>query len=76
MDQQHTGADWCIGIKLVNCARQTRMRNAKTLAMEHNWTEIDVTGRAVEETASLISELLNERFPDDEVISGDNNSIL
>lgn len=27
-----------------------------------DWTEIDVTGRAVEETAGYISELMNERF--------------
>ena len=41
------------------------LRNARDLAMKHNWTQIDVTGRAVEETASLISELMNERFEND-----------
>ena len=39
------------------------LRSAKQLAAKHNFTEIDVTGRAVEETASLISSILNERFP-------------
>ena len=37
--------------------------NARQLAQAHNWTEIDVTGRAVEETATQIVALLNERFP-------------
>ena len=41
------------------------LRNARDLAMKHNWTQIDVTGRAVEETATLISELMNERFEND-----------
>eukprot|EP00977_Amphora_coffeiformis_P006442 scaffold1374_cov175-Amphora_coffeaeformis.AAC.13 len=38
------------------------LQNARTLAQTHNWTEIDVTGRAVEETATVIVELFNERF--------------
>jgi len=38
------------------------LKNARDLSMKHGWTQIDVTGRAVEETASYISELLNERF--------------
>ena len=36
---------------------------ARRLAQAQNWTEIDVTGRAVEETATLVVELLSERFP-------------
>ena len=36
---------------------------ARRLAQAQNWTEIDVTGRAVEETATLVVELLTERFP-------------
>ncbi|KAG7363533.1 bifunctional kinase-pyrophosphorylase [Nitzschia inconspicua] len=38
------------------------LANARQLSQQHNWTEIDVTGRAVEETATLIVELFNERF--------------
>lgn len=38
------------------------VRNAQRIALEQGFTEIDVTGRAVEETASLISGMLNERF--------------
>jgi len=39
------------------------LAKARRLAEERGYTEIDVTGRAVEETASQISALLNERFP-------------
>ena len=42
---------------------QRDLEHAKQLASENGFTEIDVTGRAVEETASLISALLNQRFP-------------
>jgi regulator of PEP synthase PpsR (kinase-PPPase family) len=38
------------------------LKNARTLAEQHNWTAIDVTGRAVEETATIIVEMFNERF--------------
>jgi regulator of PEP synthase PpsR (kinase-PPPase family) len=39
------------------------LKHARTLATTtQGWTEIDVTGRAVEETASYIVELLNDRF--------------
>eukprot|EP00568_Trieres_chinensis_P001494 CAMPEP_0183295336 /NCGR_PEP_ID=MMETSP0160_2-20130417/3333_1 /TAXON_ID=2839 ORGANISM="Odontella Sinensis, Strain Grunow 1884" /NCGR_SAMPLE_ID=MMETSP0160_2 /ASSEMBLY_ACC=CAM_ASM_000250 /LENGTH=424 /DNA_ID=CAMNT_0025456805 /DNA_START=154 /DNA_END=1428 /DNA_ORIENTATION=+ len=41
------------------------LKSARALAVSNGWTEIDVTGRAVEETASLISEILNERFMGD-----------
>lgn len=41
------------------------LMNAKRLTDDHSWTEIDVSGRAVEETASLIGSVLNERFPDE-----------
>ena len=43
------------------------IQNAQLLTLEHGFTEIDVTGRAVEETASWISSLLNERFGDQDV---------
>jgi regulator of PEP synthase PpsR (kinase-PPPase family) len=38
------------------------LKNARALAEQHNWTAIDVTGRAVEETATIIVEMFNERF--------------
>lgn len=38
------------------------LANARKLSEQHNWTEIDVTGRAVEETATFIVELFTERF--------------
>jgi regulator of PEP synthase PpsR (kinase-PPPase family) len=37
------------------------LKHARTLAASQGWTEIDVTGRAVEETASYIVQLLNDR---------------
>jgi regulator of PEP synthase PpsR (kinase-PPPase family) len=40
------------------------LEHAREIAVQHGYTIIDVTGRAVEETASLISSVLNERFPD------------
>merc|ERR1711862_241069 len=40
------------------------LKNARDLTEEYGWTPIDVTGRAVEETASYISEIMNERFGD------------
>jgi regulator of PEP synthase PpsR (kinase-PPPase family) len=38
------------------------LANARQLSQQYNWTTIDVTGRAVEETATYIAELYNERF--------------
>lgn len=38
------------------------LKRARDLTEQYGWTQIDVTGRAVEETASSISELMNERF--------------
>uniref|UniRef100_A0A7S1FX36 Pyruvate, phosphate dikinase regulatory protein n=1 Tax=Corethron hystrix TaxID=216773 RepID=A0A7S1FX36_9STRA len=38
------------------------LRNARELSIEHGWEMIDVTGRAVEETASYICELLKNRL--------------
>ena len=38
------------------------LKNAFDLTEERGWTKVDVTGRAVEETTSLISELMNEQF--------------
>lgn len=40
------------------------LENARQVARENGFTQIDVTGRAVEETASYIRALLNDRFPD------------
>jgi regulator of PEP synthase PpsR (kinase-PPPase family) len=37
--------------------------NAEKLAEDNKYTIVDVTGRAVEETSSFISAILNERFP-------------
>jgi regulator of PEP synthase PpsR (kinase-PPPase family) len=37
--------------------------NAEKLAENNKYTIVDVTGRAVEETSSFISAILNERFP-------------
>lgn len=37
--------------------------NAEKLAESNNYTIVDVTGRAVEESSSFISAMLNERFP-------------
>jgi len=37
------------------------LQSARNLCKAQNWTEIDVTGRAIEETAVLISELISER---------------
>jgi len=38
------------------------LQHARQLAQEQGWTVVDVTGRAVEETASWIGEMMNERF--------------
>jgi regulator of PEP synthase PpsR (kinase-PPPase family) len=43
---------------------QRDLDNARSLARTHGYTEIDVTGRAMEETSSLILSKLQERFPD------------
>jgi len=40
------------------------LMNARRLADDNGWTEVDVTGRAVEETSSYIISVLNERFTD------------
>ena len=40
------------------------VQNAKAIAIKNRYTIVDVTGRAVEDTASFISSLLNQRFPD------------
>ena len=37
----------------------------RKLCAKYNWTEVDVTGRAVEETATSIVEMFNQRFIDD-----------
>jgi len=36
--------------------------SVRKLCQEYGWTEIDVTGRAVEETATSIVEMFNQRF--------------
>lgn len=38
------------------------LKRARDLAVDRNWSTVDVTGRAVEESASLIGEMLNSRF--------------
>jgi len=38
------------------------LSSVRKLCQKHNWTEIDVTGRAVEETATSIVEIFNQRF--------------
>jgi regulator of PEP synthase PpsR (kinase-PPPase family) len=38
--------------------------HANDICIRHGFTTVDVTGRAVEETASYIRSLLNQRFPD------------
>jgi len=38
------------------------LKHARNLAEAYGWTEIDVTGRAVEETASYITEIMSGRF--------------
>lgn len=45
------------------------LNSVRQLCQKHNWTEIDVTGRAVEETATSIVELFNQRF-----LNGDEGS--
>jgi len=44
------------------------IENAQRLAYEHGFTEINVSGRAIEETASLIASKLRERFPNTEIL--------
>jgi regulator of PEP synthase PpsR (kinase-PPPase family) len=41
------------------------VQKAKDLCLAYGFTEIDITGRAMEETASLIVSKLRERFPDE-----------
>lgn len=38
------------------------LSSVRQLCQKHNWTEVDVTGRAVEETATSIVEIFNQRF--------------
>eukprot|EP00751_Fragilariopsis_kerguelensis_P001574 CAMPEP_0170820386 /NCGR_PEP_ID=MMETSP0733-20121128/42254_1 /TAXON_ID=186038 /ORGANISM="Fragilariopsis kerguelensis, Strain L26-C5" /LENGTH=459 /DNA_ID=CAMNT_0011181587 /DNA_START=109 /DNA_END=1488 /DNA_ORIENTATION=- len=38
------------------------LSSVRKLCDKHQWTEVDVTGRAVEETATSIVELFNQRF--------------
>jgi regulator of PEP synthase PpsR (kinase-PPPase family) len=44
------------------------VENARALARSKGYTEIDVTGRAMEETSSLIVSKLQERFPELHII--------
>ena len=44
------------------------IEHAQRLANQHGFTEINVSGRAIEETASLIVSKLRERFPNTEII--------
>lgn len=48
--------------------------SVRQLCQKHNWTEVDVTNRAVEETATSILEIFNQRFFDgDKESSGFSN---
>jgi regulator of PEP synthase PpsR (kinase-PPPase family) len=38
------------------------LSSVRQLCAKYNWTEVDVTGRAVEETATSIVEMFNQRF--------------
>jgi regulator of PEP synthase PpsR (kinase-PPPase family) len=38
------------------------LSSVRQLCAKYNWTEVDVTGRAVEETATDIVEMFNQRF--------------
>jgi len=38
------------------------LMSARELCKAQNWIEIDVTGRAIEETSVLSSEIISERF--------------
>jgi len=40
------------------------LKSAHDLCQAQNWTQIDVTGRAIEETSVLISKIISERFGD------------
>jgi regulator of PEP synthase PpsR (kinase-PPPase family) len=66
--ERELGGGTHMGPKFSNYADRKYIRNdlkhAQCLAVEHGFTEIDVTGRAVEETASLIRSMLYNRFGD------------
>lgn len=47
--------------------------SVRQLCEKHNWTEVDVTGRAVEETATSIVEMFNQRFFADDNEKGFSN---
>merc|ERR1711957_479416 len=38
------------------------LKKARELCQSQGWTEVDVTGRAVEETAAMLSEIITNRF--------------
>lgn len=48
------------------------LKSARELSQRQGYTQIDVTGRAVEETASHISEIMNERYDNIFVTTLDN----
>lgn len=41
------------------------LKSARELCLAQGWTEVDVTGRAVEETAAILSEIMTKRFGGD-----------
>ena len=49
------------------------LSSVRKLCEKHNWTEVDVTGRAVEETATSIVEMFNQRFFADDNEKGFSN---
>jgi regulator of PEP synthase PpsR (kinase-PPPase family) len=59
--QQHTYAD--------SCYIRRDLENATKLAHQRGFTEINVSGRAIEETACLIASKYRERFPESDVIA-------
>lgn len=50
------------------------LENARSVAKKNGFTMVDVTGRAVEETANLLTSMLHDRFPDG--LFGRNNSAI
>jgi len=40
------------------------LKSARELSLAQGWTDVDVTGRAVEETAAMLSEIMTKRFGD------------
>lgn len=67
--QEGSSSDGSSNMKKSNYADRQYMikdlTNAKRLCEDQGWTEIDVTGKAVEETAETISRIISSRMDDD-----------